>query len=332
MLVNRWKTLTSVVVGVCMAFQIGTTAFAAEGGTKEDYLSNIQQSKKNYDEAMKDPAFVKKMKEAQNTKTDLAEMQAAEAEIGLSEFWNSVDPNEVKNYYFNADGTVSLKDVSNLSEKEKKEAEKKVKEFEKKFQQFINKIDNYNKKIGVNRKATDSIKNGGLNIGDSTGYGPYNTYVNAAQMVIGDVVLGSRPGATFQGWMEHAGIYKGVNTDLCIWSIPGQGLQSKFQSKSSWGKEYNEIWAMNVWPVTSSQAASAYQHAYNCSYGDLYDWTTDKWNHSWWYCSKIPYVGYLEKTLTDLDGNAFSDPDNYWVFPSDIYFSAYTSTRAYWCS
>lgn len=93
-------------------------------------------------------------------------------------------------------------------------------------------------------------------------------------------MLGSKPGISYQGWMEHAGIYDGSNMALSIWSTPGQGLYSKFQTTTAWGAEFNEVWAMNVWPTSLSEATNAYNTAYSLSVNDPYAWNSDKINSS----------------------------------------------------
>lgn len=289
------KKVFCVMAGVLVLTQMGSVVSAAENSPV-----NIKFIDKN-----SIPAIEKSL---------LMKGQAEDKATGRIEFWNSVNPKDLKYYYFHNDGSVSLREGSAVTPEEEEIAKKKVKDFEEKWKKYNKKIDAVNKSQGLTIKAFEADANGNIGIGDSTGSGSYSNYFSYDGLWKGMVFLGDNPGTNAWGWVRHAGIYDGTTDDSCIWTASGPGQGVKWEKRSDWAKEFNNIYAMDVKNTTSSQNASAFDTAKSLSTGDPYDWQASKGDNDAWYCSKVPFRGYQDVTGIDIDFDW-----GYWVWPVDIY-------------
>lgn len=266
--------------------------------------------------------------------------QMEDLETGRIEFWNSVSPEDMKYYYFHNDGSVSLREEAlttfdegkraanevNTVTDEEKTATKKVKDFEEKWKNYISKVDALNKSKGLNVESFKADSNGNIGIGDSTGSGSYSNYFDYSGIWKGMVFLGDRPGVEAWGWVTHAGIYDGTKDDACIWSASGPGLGVRWEFRSDWAKEFNDIYALDVKNTSLSQNTAAFDTAKSlASAGETYSWNASKGDNDEWYCSKVPFRGYKDATGIDIDFDS-----GYWVWPVDIYNDGDTKIVKRW--
>lgn len=330
-MIKRKTFIKGIIAMTTFSMLLQTTVFA-EGLTKSQFDSKQKEVQAKFNERLKDPKFKDKLEEVKAEKKDLiAEQNKVNKELGISEFWNSFSPDEAKDYYIHDDGSVTLRDIDKLkldsSSLITKQAE--VKGFEKKFKAYINGLNQYNKKNGVAGTVLATDGKGNIAIGDSNGgSGPYTTVVTITSCMKGDVMTGNDTSrVSYQGVVEHAGIYDGTGSwsDYCILSTDGPGKTTGFDHVSGWAKEYNSIYAWNVWATSAAEASNAYQGAFNDSWGDPYAWNTPLFTTDAWYCSKIPYWGYDYYEAVDIDGDG-----GYWCLPQDIQISLNTTQRAHW--
>lgn len=275
---------------------------------------------KIYQEKIKDPTVQKRMKQAQASKTDYNRFQQIDKEIGYTAFWSSVDMDKLKNYD-------SLKNKAGIAAATNTEDANFVKSVD----EYISKIDKLNKKNGIKTDVIERNAKGEMAIGSLTGSSPNNfsTPINVSAAVIGDVFLGSYPGIHEQGEIEHAGIYDGTITDQCLWSTDGPGQYSGWDRISHWKTYYNEVWDMNIWPTSTSDATAAFNKAQKDSIGKPYDINANLTSSANFYCSKIPWWGYKYTG----DGYDLRRP-NFLpaVTPTLIYNCVWSEQRNYWSS
>lgn len=138
----------------------------------------------------------------------------------------------------------------------------------------------------------------------------------------GDIIIG------FNAWtVGHAGILdatRGISLNSsCVWSAvkesPGcVGLEKPLKYRG-----YD--WAAGLWVPKAllSQRTSARRFC-SAQIGERYNLFSAKSDHSQWYCSKLPWAGYLTRAARDLDPNG-----GYWVSPADLYNDADTKVFAF---
>lgn len=242
------------------------------------------------------------------------------AKLGVGDFWNNIDGEEVSQYYINDDLSVSFKDNTKLSSKKEQQIkDSKRKNFEKQLKEYVSKIESYNnkeskvKKSSKNSKYTDG--KGGLKIGSYPGDGTGSNSLTVSGLVKGDILLLEDDGQPqIQGAIMHAGIYDGSNMDMCIYSST-DGVGVRWECVSDWRKN-DCAWTLCVKNTTTSQRTAAWDKMKSeCQYREPYKWNSSKSNVDEWYCSKQPWYGYKNSSVNkdiDFDGG-------YWVLPIDIY-------------
>jgi len=128
----------------------------------------------------------------------------------------------------------------------------------------------------------------------------------------GDLILG------FNAWtVGHSGIMDATRgialTSSCIWSAVKEAPGCVTLEKPSKYRGYD--WAYGLWvpAAPASQRASARRFC-SSQIGERYNLFSSKWDHTQWYCSKLPWAGYRVSAWKDLDANG-----GYWVTPADLY-------------
>lgn len=235
-------------------------------------------------------------------------------EVGYSEFWNSINPDEVKNLLIDDNGNVTIDDA-NITENDKKDAEAKKAKFEEKFNKYIEKINTYNKKLGLDKKAISTDGNGHPAIGSITGDGDGTNNFSTSGFWKGDVMLLDDPGVEWQGAITHGGIYDGTSMDYCIYSAENNEKGVTWESITQWRK-HDSAYGIWVGYFSSTKCAEAYDKAKSVAdFGEPYVWYSSKSDTSQWYCTKIPWYGYKNaSTATDIDFDG-----GYWCMPIDIF-------------
>ena len=265
---------------------------------------------------------------AVTNKPMLAEYLRFQVEVGVTEFWESLDLEEMDKYFINEDGSVYFR---NSGEKTAEEIAKK-KAFEEKFKDYINRIEVYCDKSGLkfNKNFTDG--KGNFLAGSSNGDGQGTNSLSVSNCVKGDVLLLNDGGVQIWGAIMHAGIYDGTSSDLCIYSASPNAAANnnnvgvRWERLSDWRKN-DQAWTLYVENTSSSQKSYAFDYVtYYATPGEAYDWKASKSSTSKWYCSKIPWFAYKESP-TGID----SDSDGgKWCWPIDIYNSTKTGLRNYY--
>lgn len=156
--------------------------------------------------------------------------------------------------------------------------------------------------------------------------------ISFSSFTAGDMVVGR--GSTcdyFAGiypcYWKHLALYDsdyntGSEYDKALWSAyPNSSVETDVNGKvgrqTKWSIHNYYDQAQGIWA-----ASTTYQERYNTTWyaygqrGEPYDALSSKSNTSSWYCSKIAWKAYLEKTLLDFDSNG-----GYHVIPDDIYLS-----------
>jgi len=337
------KHIKGIVCAVVMALtfaQIGGNAFAAQLSTNDLNLSKSEIAKLTNEGKLNDQNFINGILEARKTKTELSKIKENNKKLGITEFWNSVIPEELEQYYINDDGTVTLRDSNNLttnalksdaSSKNTKTKLDKAKQFEEKLKELVSKVEEKNNKSGINKKVLHTDGEGRItNVGDFSGETGYNNVCDLTKAKKGDVFLGDMPGSNLYGDIDHAGIFNGnAYSDNCIFSNANPNTTAGYDKISGWDKAYNSIYDMNVWTTDMDQADSAFRMAYSTFKGKPYR-LTGKLVTSSTYCSKIPWYGYLVAVNVDIDGFANVASGDGLVTPDAIYASDNTSVRNHW--
>lgn len=311
--------VTSLFSLAILTSSLSSVAFAENADNKSAKIQ-LNNDDKTYQDKINDPEFQKRLNDAKASKKDYDRFQKIDEEIGYTDFWSSVDLDKLKNYG-------SIKNKVNLDSVKNKEDI----DFTRKVDEYISKIDNLNKKNNIKTDVIEKNAKGEISIGSSSGDSPnnYNTPINVSKAVIGDVFLGSYPGIHAQGEIEHAGIYDGTTVDQCIWSSNGEGEVSSWNRVSGWKTYYNEVWDMNVWPTSESEAEDAFDKAFEDSVGKPYEINADLGSSDTFYCSKIPWWGYKHTgDEYDLRRPNFLPA----VTPTLIYNCVWTSQRNKWTS
>jgi hypothetical protein len=245
------------------------------------------------------------------------EFLETDKKIGITNFWNSINVEEVEKYYINEDMSVSYKEgVTFATEEEKTLSDAKKENFEKELKGITSKVDAFNAQNGV-QEVDHTDGNGGLKVGGLTGDGNGTNSLSVSGLVKGDILLLDDGTTHIYGAIMHAGMYDGSSTDMCIYSAspndatPGVG----WESVSDWRK--NDIaWTVYVSGTTTTQRKDAWNTVTDqATWGEPYVWNSSKSNVDEWYCSKIPWYGYKNGSAgidIDYDGG-------YWCLPVDIY-------------
>ena len=128
----------------------------------------------------------------------------------------------------------------------------------------------------------------------------------------GDLILG------FNAWsVGHSGIMDATRgialTSSCIWSAVKETPGCVLLEKPSKYRGYD--WAYGLWvpKALATQRTSARRFC-SAQIGERYNLFSAKWDHTQWYCSKLPWAGYSQRAYKDLDANG-----GYWVTPADLY-------------
>lgn len=137
----------------------------------------------------------------------------------------------------------------------------------------------------------------------------------------GDIILG------FNTWsVGHSGIMDGTRnialTSSCVWSAVKESPGCVVLERPSKYRGYDFAFGLWVPRALSSQRASARRFC-SSQIGERYNLFSAKSDHTQWYCSKLPWAGYRDRALRDLDANG-----GYWVTPADLYNDSDTSVFA----
>lgn len=137
----------------------------------------------------------------------------------------------------------------------------------------------------------------------------------------GDIILG------FNAWtVGHSGIMDATRgialSSSCVWSAVKEAPGCVTLEKPSKYRGYD--WAYGLWvpKALATQRTSARRFC-SSQIGERYNLFSAKWDHTQWYCSKLPWAGYSQRAYRDLDANG-----GYWVTPADLYNDSETSVFA----
>lgn len=137
----------------------------------------------------------------------------------------------------------------------------------------------------------------------------------------GDIILG------FNTWsVGHCGILDGTRnialTTSCVWSAVKESPGCVVLERPSKYRGYDFAYGLWVPRALSSQRTSARRFC-SSQIGERYNLFSAKNDYTQWYCSKLPWAGYRDRAMRDLDANG-----GYWVTPADVYNDNDTSVFA----
>lgn len=145
----------------------------------------------------------------------------------------------------------------------------------------------------------------------------------------GDIIL-VHDGRVPWGYYRHAGLwdsdyYSGSLEDNCIWEANVTPTSDVHLAPASKFRRYDEAVGLFVKDARPSERYNTTVFAY-LHRGEPYDALTDI--HVWtsWYCSKLIWAAYWDKTDKKIDlrgGSRFGD-----VYPDDIYISNHVTVFA----
>ncbi|TYA14604.1 hypothetical protein FRY98_02660 [Paenibacillus faecis] len=257
------------------------------------------------------------------SKTDLIEkIKEADAATGKDNFLNvinSTDSSIMNAISFNQDGTLRVNKSKIKANDEV--ASKEIENVENALKEYTDKLKEFNKKQGIESNGLDITPNGEISIsGNIGGNGDGVNSLTLQGRDKGDIVLQNDPGLSIQGYINHAGIYDGTTSDVCIYTAqPDIGVT--WETVDQW-RNHDDAYVLTTGYTTATQA-SAFNWAYSLAgYGETYYWYAGKDDDDSWYCSKVAWRGY-DMMAIDLDYNG-----GYWVFPDDILQSSKTYLAA----
>ncbi|MBU4556739.1 MAG: hypothetical protein KJ747_07705 [Actinobacteria bacterium] len=137
----------------------------------------------------------------------------------------------------------------------------------------------------------------------------------------GDIILG------FNTWsVGHCGILDGTRnialTTSCVWSAVKESPGCVVLERPSKYRGYDFAYGLWVPRALASQRTSARRFC-SSQIGERYNLFSAKSDYTQWYCSKLPWAGYRDRAMRDLDANG-----GYWVTPADVYNDNDTSVFA----
>ncbi len=273
--------ITSIVILFSLVMQLTCVSFASSSG-------KIETDKYLKEQAMKGNPIDKYSTQVGK------ELKNFDRECGFSEFFKSANPND--------------------------------KDFTPKFKKYVEKVDKYNKKYGYKTNFNiDQILNSNnlfsenLQAGDLSQPGTETNDLHVESYDTGDICLPDDDGAVWWGAINHAGIFNKslFNNNYynsCFLSAePDIGVV--YESPNHYRTAADRCYSVLVLNTTTTQKTMSFNYAAALAgIGEPYSWYTTKDNYDIWYCSKIPYIGYLGVTGINIDYDG-----GYWVWPIDIY-------------
>lgn len=128
----------------------------------------------------------------------------------------------------------------------------------------------------------------------------------------GDLIEG------FDSWsVGHTGIMDITRTiawySNCVWSAVKDGSGCVVLERPIKYRGYDYAYGLWVPAATTYQRTSARRFC-SSQLGEPYNLFSSKSDYAQWYCSKLPWAGYVDRAQRDLDVNG-----GYWVTPADLY-------------
>lgn len=315
------KLVSSITLAIGLILTCVTTPVSATSADKVlpvslvDKDSNMLLTNEDLQIVSNEP----RVPEQYLSKADLIEkIKEADVATGKDKFLNvinSTDSSVMKKISFEPDGTLRFNKAKLLTTDEI--TPKEIENVENAFKEYTAKLKAFNKKQGIESDGLEITPNGEISIGGNiggNGDGVNSLTLNGRYK--GDIVLQNDPGLSIQGYINHAGIYDGTTSDLCIYTAqPNDGV--KWESVSQW-RNHDDTYVLTTNYTTSTQASAFNWARSKAGYGETYYWYAGKNDDDSWYCSKVVWRGY-DMMAIDLDYNG-----GYWVFPDDILQSSNT--------